>query len=64
MLEPRDVQPAWRDHRKPVQPESFTEVTNILSDLIPSRLLKNSLGQNSSSLFVPEPEVHFVAAPT
>lgn len=31
----RDVQPAWRDHRKPDQPESFTEVSKILSELIP-----------------------------
>ncbi len=37
MLGSRDVEPAWRDHRKPVQPESFTEVTKILSELIPKK---------------------------
>lgn len=37
MVGSRDVQPAWRDHRKPDQPESFTEVTKILSELIPKK---------------------------
>ena len=35
MLEPRDVQSAWCDHRKPDQPESFAEVRKILTELIP-----------------------------
>ena len=34
MAGPRDVQPAWRDHRKPSQPESFAEVRKILAELI------------------------------
>jgi hypothetical protein len=34
MLGPRDVQPAWSDHRKPNQPASFAEVRDVVNELI------------------------------
>ena len=37
LVEPRQVEPAWRDQRKPSQPETFQEAAGLIERLIPSR---------------------------
>jgi len=37
LVEPSQVDPAWRDQRKPSQPDTFDEAAALLERLIPSR---------------------------
>jgi hypothetical protein len=37
LVNPADVEEAWRDQRKPGHPETFDEANTVLQDLIPAR---------------------------
>ena len=37
LMAPQDVQPAWRDHRKPEHPPDFKDARQLLLELIPRR---------------------------
>jgi hypothetical protein len=37
LLDPAEAETAWRDHRKPKQPESFAEASRLLQRSIPTR---------------------------
>jgi hypothetical protein len=38
LVQPPDVEPSWREHRKPMHPATFLEAKSLLNHLIPSTL--------------------------